>query len=173
MENKRRSTRRSSVAWKLLSALESTGLASGATFAGVLWLGLAVPGLPLLPGLAARGQANVAISRSRAVLGVQESSSRASVRATGRQAWLMSLLLPTPDSFSRQLAVKRSIASAASDQPLIVALSSAVPPAPQPLLDSASRLPALASAVGTAPIELAPSPASPPPASAPPKHLPN
>lgn len=80
---------------RLLSAIVSAGLDSTATFASVLWVGLALPGLPLLPGLGVGGNSNVAISLSSAVLGVQESQTfRSPNNATGRQARLVSLLLP-------------------------------------------------------------------------------
>ncbi|MBA3733761.1 MAG: hypothetical protein H0W90_00975 [Actinobacteria bacterium] len=58
-------------------------------------LGDRVRGLPLLPGLGAGGNSNVAISLSSAVLGVQESQTfRSPNNLTGRQARLLSLLLP-------------------------------------------------------------------------------
>ena len=95
MEIKRRQFTLASTASRLLSAIESAGLASTATFASALWVGLALPGLPLLPGLGAGGNSNVAISLSSAVLGVQESQTfKSPNNVTGRQARLLSLLLP-------------------------------------------------------------------------------
>ena len=61
------------MASRLLSTFESAGLAATATFASVLWIGLALPGLPLLPGVGGGQNSNVAISLSSAVLGVQDS----------------------------------------------------------------------------------------------------
>src|SRR6185295_18903923 len=104
MEMKRRQFTLASTASRLLSAIESAGLASTATFASALWLGLALPGLPLLPGLGAGGNSNVAISLSSAVLGVQESQTfKSPNNATGRQARLLSLLLPA-DALANDLA---------------------------------------------------------------------
>ena len=87
MEIKRRQFTLASMASRLVSATESAGLASMATFASALWVGLALPGLPLLPGLGAGGNSNVAISLSSAVLGVQESQTfKSPNNVTGRQA---------------------------------------------------------------------------------------
>ena len=108
MENKRRTPTRPSMASRLLSTFESAGLAATATFAGVLWVGLALPGLPLLPGVGGGQGSNVAISLSSAVLGVQDSRTFASSGGVaGRQARLLSLLLPTPDPLAKELATKR------------------------------------------------------------------
>ena len=90
--------------FEAVSAIESAGLASTATFASALWVGLALPGLPLLPGLGAGGNSNVAISLSSAVLGVQESQTfKSPNNVTGRQARLLSLLLPA-DALANDLA---------------------------------------------------------------------
>src|SRR5207244_8839772 len=66
MENKRRTPTRSSTASRFLSTFESAGLAAAATFAGALWVGLALPGLPLLPGVGGGQNSNVAIEIGRA-----------------------------------------------------------------------------------------------------------
>ena len=71
MENKRRHTLRSAAS-RVVSALESAGLATTATFAAILWIGIALPGLPLVPGLGGGGNRNLAISLDSALLGVQD-----------------------------------------------------------------------------------------------------
>src|SRR5436190_5110697 len=99
MENRRQTPTRSSMASRFLSAFESAGLAATATFASLLWIGLALPGLPLLPGAGGGQNSNVAISLSSAVLGVQDSRTFAPTNGVaGRQARLLSLLLPTGDT---------------------------------------------------------------------------
>jgi len=91
------------MASRLLSTFESASLAATATFAGVLWVGLALPGLPLLPGVGGGQGSNVAISLNSAVLGVQDSRTFASSDGiAGRQARLLSLLLPTPDPLAKE-----------------------------------------------------------------------
>src|SRR5256714_14928401 len=128
MENMRRNPTRASMASRILSTFESSGLAATATFAGALWVGLALPGLPLLPGIGGGQNSNVAISLNSAVLGVQDSRTfAASVGASGRQARLLSLLLPTPDQLGKKLATKQTDAAAASDAPMVIALP-ALPP---------------------------------------------
>ncbi|MFY9579303.1 MAG: hypothetical protein WAQ33_08255, partial [Gaiellaceae bacterium] len=92
MENKRRHGIRASALSRVLSALESAGLATMATFAGILWLGIALPGLPLIPGLGGGNDRNLAISLDSALLGIQDRTGRAD--ASGRQARLAALLLP-------------------------------------------------------------------------------
>ena len=122
MEIKRRQFTLASTASRLLSAIESAGLASTATFASALWVGLALPGLPLLPGLGAGGNSNVAISLSSAVLGVQESQTfKSPNNATGRQARLLSLLLPA-DALANDLATASPRSADSRAKSLIVAL---------------------------------------------------
>ena len=104
-----------------------------ATFASVLWVGLALPGLPLLPGLGASANSNVAISLSSAVLGVQESQTfKATSGLTGRQARLLSLLLPT-DPAAAGLATRRPSEADAPVGTLVVALPE---PPPTPAADN-------------------------------------
>jgi len=108
MENRRQTPTQPSTASRLLSTFESSGLAATATFVSVLWIGLALPGLPLLPGVGGGQNSNVAISLSSAVLGVQDSRTFApSSGVAGRQARLLSLLLPGPDTVGKKLAIKR------------------------------------------------------------------
>src|SRR3954471_5372918 len=103
MENKRQTPTLPSMASRLVSAFESAGLAATATFASVLLIGLALPGLPLLPGVGGGQNSNVAISLSSAVLGVQDSRTlAASSGAAGRQARLLDLLLPSSDSLGKE-----------------------------------------------------------------------
>ena len=125
MENRRQTPTRPSLASRLLSTLESAGLAATATFASVLWIGLALPGLPLLPGVGGGKNSNVAISLSSAVLGVQDSRTFAPSSGTaGRQARLLSLLLPAPDPLGTELATKSVDTEARTDASMAVALPS-------------------------------------------------
>ena len=102
MENRRQTPTQPSMASRFLSTFESAGLAATATFASVLWVGLALPGLPLLPGVGGGQNSNVAISLNSAVLGVQDSRTFApSSGVAGRQARLLSLLLPAPDTLGK------------------------------------------------------------------------
>src|SRR5712691_12036792 len=175
MENKRRTPTGPSMASRLLSTFESAGLSATATFAGVLWIGLALPGLPLLPGLGGGQGSNVAISLNSAVLGVQDSRTFAPAGGlTGRQARLLSLLLPAPDPLAKELATKPAGPAATSGAPMVVPLpqiptaatgneprtvassqaaSTASPPAPSPPAPPAPP----------APRPPAPSPPAPPP----------
>src|SRR5439155_7329494 len=160
MENKRRHSALPMLS-RTLSALESAGLATTATFAGILWLGVALPGLPLVPGLGGGSDRNLAISLDSALLGIQDRTGRADPR--GRQARLASLLLPSRDSLIDGLASNRHAQQQPLDGPIVVAL-----PAPRPKPPAAggapsrSQLPVeLASAPDRAP---APAPAPPPPA---------
>jgi hypothetical protein len=158
------------MASRLLSTLESAGLAATATFASVLWIGLALPGLPLLPGVGGSNDSNVAISLSSAVLGVQDSRTFTQSNAVaGRQARLLSLLLPAPDPLSTKLAIKSADTEARSEPSMAVAL----PPAPPEHAVAPNNGPRviestqLASASATPPPPPAP-PAPQPPVSSPP-----
>ena len=123
MKNRRRTPKQPWRASRLLSTFESAGLAATATFAGVLWIGLALPGLPLLPGVGGGQNSNVAISLSSAVLGVQDSRTFGpSLGAGGRQARLLSLLLPAPDPLGKDLATKKPDGEASSNGSMVVAL---------------------------------------------------
>ena len=172
MENKRRTPTRPSMASRFLSTFESAGLAATATFAGVLWVGLALPGLPLLPGVGGGQGSNVAISLSSAVLGVQDSRTFASSGGVaGRQARLLSLLLPTPDPLAKELATKRPGGAQRSGAPMVVALPavhSAAPPSDPRVVES-SQLASTAHTPAPAP-PAPPAPPSPPrpPAPSPP-----
>jgi hypothetical protein len=162
------------MASRLLSTVESAGLAATATFASVLWIGLALPGLPLLPGVGSGKNSNVAISLSSAVLGVQDSRTFAPSSGTaGRQARLLSLLLPAPDPLGKELAVKRPNTEARSGTSMVVALPPAPPaqaaaPNTGPRVTERSQLASAASAP-------APSPPPPPrpPVSSPPPRVPD
>ncbi|MGZ8701845.1 MAG: hypothetical protein ACXWZY_06110, partial [Gaiellaceae bacterium] len=162
------------MASRLLSTVESAGLAATATFASVLWIGLALPGLPLLPGVGSGKNSNVAISLSSAVLGVQDSRTFAPSSGTaGRQARLLFLLLPAPDPLGQELAAKRPDTEARPDTSMVVALPPAPPaqaaaPNTGPRLTERSQLASAASAP-------APSPPPPPrpPVSSPPPRVPD
>ena len=161
------------MASRLLSTFESAGLAATATFASVLWIGLALPGLPLLPGVGGGQNSNVAISLSSAVLGVQDSRTfAASVGTAGRQARLLSLLLPTPDPLGKDLATKQPDTEAQSSGSMVVALPPA-PPAPDlgPRVIESTQLASAASA--PAPSPPAPPPPRPPVSSPPPPRQPD
>jgi hypothetical protein len=169
MENKRRTPTRPSMASRLLSTFESAGLAATATFAGALWIGLALPGLPLLPGVGGGQGNNVAISLNSAVLGVQDSRTFASSDGVaGRQARLLSLLLPAPDPLAKELATRRPGAAPTSGVPIVVALPAvhvAAPPNDPRVVESSQ---AASTAFTPAPSPPAPSPPAPPPAPRPP-----
>ena len=163
MENRRQTPTQPSMASRLLSTFESAGLAATATFASVLWIGLALPGLPLLPGVGGGQNSNVAISLSSAVLGVQDSRTFGpSIGNAGRQARLLSLLLPAPDPLGKDLATKRPDAEASLGGSLVVALPA--PPAQAGAHDDGPRV-----VDSTHFASAASAPAPPPPAPAPPR----
>jgi hypothetical protein len=175
MENKRQTPTQPSMASRLLSTFESAGLAATATFASVLWIGLALPGLPLLPGVGGGQNSNVAISLSSAVLGVQDSRTFApSVGAAGRHARLLSLLLPASDPLGKELAAKRPDTSARSGTSMVVALPPAQPaqaaaPDSGPRVAESSQLASTASAPAPSPPAPPPPPRPPAPSPAPPR----
>ena len=124
--------------------------------AGALWIGLGVPGLELLPGVAAPGSSSAAISLHSALLGIDDgtrddASVRAALRALGVAAPLSpSLLRRTADghllgaSFAlspRVVAIEHTFGPVQTPQP---APQPEQPPAP-PQLDntqtSAATLP--------------------------------
>ena len=164
------------MASRLLSTFESTGLAATATFASVLWIGLALPGLPLLPGVGGSQNSNVAISLSSAVLGLQDSRTFGSSPGTaGRQARLLSLLLPAPDPLGKDLATKRPDSEASSNGSMVIALPSP-PPAQAAPRDGGPRViesSHLSSAAGPAPAPPAPPAPRPTPSSPPPPRQPD
>jgi hypothetical protein len=172
MKNRRHTPTQPSRASKLLSTFESAGLAATATFASMLWIGLALPGLPLLPGVGGGQDSNVAISLSSAVLGVQDSRTFGpSLGTTGRQARLLSLLLPAPDPLGKDLATKRPESDASSNGSIVVALPSP-PPAQGAAHDDGPRViesTHLASGSGPAPAPPAPPAPRPTPSSPPPR----
>ena len=164
MENKRQTPTQPSMASRLLSTFESAGLAATATFVSVLWIGLALPGLPLLPGVGGGHNSNVAISLNSAVLGVQDNRTfGASIGTAGRQARLLSLLLPAPDPLGKDLATKRPDSEASAGGSMVVALPPAPPAQPTARDDGPRAIESthLASAASA--------PAPPPPAPAPPR----
>nr|MDP9303536.1 hypothetical protein [Actinomycetota bacterium] len=157
------------MASRLLSTFESAGLAATATFAGALWVGLALPGLPLLPGVGGGQGNNVAISLNSAVLGVQDSRTfTSSAGVAGRQARLLSLLLPAPDPLAKELAIKRPVGAPTSGTPIVVALPAVHTAAPSsdPRVVESSQL--ASTAYTPAPSPPAPSPPTPSPPPRPP-----
>ena len=69
---------------RLRSALKSTAQMCVAAVACALWIGLAIPGLQLLPGVGDLANASVAISLQSALLGIDDTSAQptsVSVRA--------------------------------------------------------------------------------------------
>jgi hypothetical protein len=163
MENLRRTPTQPSMASRLLSTFESAGLAATATFASVVWIGLALPGLPLLPGLGGGQNSNVAISLNSAILGVQDSRTfTPSIGTAGRQARLLSLLLPAPDPLGKDLATKQPDTEAGSGAPMVVALPPA-PPAQAAAHDDGPRV-IESTHFASAASAPAPSPPAPPPA---------
>ena len=164
MENLRQTPTQPSTASRLLSTFESAGLAATATFASLLWIGLALPGLPLLPGVGGGQNSNVAISLSSAVLGVQDSRTFApSIGPAGRQARLLSLLLPAPDPLGKDLATKRPDSEASSSGSMVIAL----PPAPPAQAAGPDNGPRVVESTHLA--SAASPPAPPPPAPTPPR----
>jgi hypothetical protein len=160
MENRRQTPTQPSMASRLLSTFESAGLAATATFACLLWIGLALPGLPLLPGVGGGQNSNVAISLSSAVLGVQDSRMFGPALGTsGRQARLLALLLPAPDPLGTDLATKRPDTEASSGGPMVVAL----PPAPPALVAPRDDSPRVIESTHLASAASAPAPGPPPP----------
>ena len=147
------------MASRLLSTFESAGLAATATFAGALWVGLALPGLPLLPGVGGGQGSSVAISLNSAVLGVQDGRTfTSSGGVVGRQARLLSLLLPASDPLAKELATKRPGAAPTPGAPMVVvlpAVHTAAPPSDPRVVESSQ----LASTAYTP----APAPPAPPP----------
>ena len=159
MKNRRHTPTQPARASRLLSTFESAGLAATATFASVLWIGLALPGLPLLPGVGGGQNSNVAISLNSAVLGVQDSRTFGhSTGTAGRQARLLSLLLPAPDPLGKDLATKRPDSEASSNGSMVVALPSPPPAQAAPRDDGPRVIESthLASASGPAPAPPAP-----------------
>ncbi|TML19718.1 MAG: hypothetical protein E6G32_11580, partial [Actinobacteria bacterium] len=118
MENKRRHSIRASALSRVLSALESAGLATMATFASILWIGIALPGLPLVPGLGGGNDRNLAISLDNALLGIQDRTGRAD--ASGRQARLAALLLPARNPLADGLAASHPGDQKPSNAPIVV-----------------------------------------------------
>jgi hypothetical protein len=173
MENMRQTPTRLSIASRLLSTFESAGLAMTATFAGVLWIGLALPGLPLLPGVGGGQNSNVAISLSSAVLGVQDTRTFApSAGASGRQARLLALLLPSSDSLGKELATRGPKGAAPLDAPLVITLPPAAHPTHNPL-PAGPRVIESTQLASAAPAPARPSPPPPaPPAPRPPAPAP-
>ena len=180
MENRRPHTHLR-ILWRAVSALESAALATAATFAAILWLGIALPGLPLLPGLGSGRDRNLAISLDSALLGIQDQTGRPD--AAGRQARLFSLLLPARNPLSDGLASRR-LDGRPSNEPIVVALpapvsarpAAAPPETPSHRADPADLASASVPDAPPAPPAPAPGPQapqqSPPPAPGRPQPLP-
>src|ERR1700730_13022776 len=98
---------------RLRSALRSTAQVGVAAIACTLWIGLALPGLQLLPGIGDLANASVAISLQSALLGIDDTSGRpssvsvlAAVRALG--------LTPTQQLLSHDLLRLQGTSASAS-----------------------------------------------------------
>src|SRR5690242_15518513 len=77
MENLlRQLSRLHKAAVRTLAALETACLATGATFVSVLWLGVALPGLSLVPGFGGSHTQSLWISLESALLGVDDRTGR-------------------------------------------------------------------------------------------------
>ena len=147
MEKPLRHTPRSRGGSSALSTLENGGLAVAVTFTCALWIGIALPGLPLIPGLGPDSNSeNVAISLDSALLGVQDRISRAALAGAGTRAGrLFELLLPSSPPADARLAegsVQRPLAGS-----LVVEIPASV--------DSSG-----AGAVASPPIDQQPAPAA-------------
>jgi hypothetical protein len=60
------------VSARTIASFETGALAAGATFVSAVWCGVALPGLPLLPGIGPGGDRDVRISLESALLGIEE-----------------------------------------------------------------------------------------------------
>jgi hypothetical protein len=95
---------------RVRSALVPLGRASAATTACILWVGLALPGLQLLPGSGGFGDRSIAISLQSALLGIDSGyastpETRAALRALGL-AVIRQSGLPLPSDGDVSLAVE-------------------------------------------------------------------
>src|SRR5438552_15609957 len=124
---------------KAFAALETAGLATGATFVAALWLGVALPGLELVPGFGNARTSSLSISLQSALLGVDDRAGR--VLAARAADPRLAAVLHGPSlvsaanggaggSFAESPLVvdlRREVAQVASSQP---ANEPAAPPAP-------------------------------------------
>src|SRR6266550_2238527 len=75
MARNMRRLRRPALSGRVRSALRSSGKVLLAAFVCLLWLGLSVPALALLPGLGGIGDQGISISLQSALLGIDEGGS--------------------------------------------------------------------------------------------------
>jgi hypothetical protein len=122
---------------RLMAALKSTAQVCVAAVACALWIGLALPGLQLLPGVGDLASTSVAISLQSALLGIDDTSGRpssvsisASLRALG--------LTPTQQLLSHDLLRLRGASASGS---LVTQLDprALAAPAPAPSAPAASN----------------------------------
>src|SRR5258706_4397192 len=98
---------------RLRAALKSSAQGCVAAVACALWIGLALPGLQLLPGVGDLANTSVAISLQSALLGIDDTSGRSSsvsVRASLRALGLT----PTRQLLSHGLLRLRGISASGS-----------------------------------------------------------
>jgi hypothetical protein len=106
---------------RLRHALSRFAFALTVSVAGTLWIGLGVPGLELLPGVAAPGSSSAAISLQSALLGIDDGAhDGASVRAALRALGVMEPLSP---NVLRHTAQGRSLGASFELSPRAVALA--------------------------------------------------
>jgi hypothetical protein len=113
MEHTQRREERPAYSGRLRSALISTAQAGAAAAACTLWIGLALPGLQLLPGVGNLANQSVAISLQSALLGIDDSSGRTSL-ASVQAAALALGLTPTQQLLSKDLLRLRPASASGS-----------------------------------------------------------
>ena len=99
---------------RVRAALAPLGRASAATTACILWVGLALPGLQLLPGSGGFGDRSIAISLQSALLGIDNGyastpATRAAMRALGLAVIHQSNPLRSDGSVSLAVEVDESV----------------------------------------------------------------
>jgi hypothetical protein len=122
---------------RLRHALATAGQAGTAALSCALWVGLASPGLQLLPGLDRLGDRSISISLQSAVLGIDDGSGRPSSELAARAAAEALGLSYSDDADIEQRS--QSGRPAAPGAPLVVQLevgSGGVPELVRPVTDS-------------------------------------
>jgi hypothetical protein len=151
---------------RLGAALKSSAQLCVAAVACALWIGLALPGLQLLPGIGDLANTSVAISLQSALLGIDDSSSSSSVSV---RAALHALgLKPTPQLLPRDLLRLRGVSASGSLvtqlDPRVVGAPDAGPSTSAPLRPVTAAPPALPQSplvVFPLPLNTAPTPRPP------------
>ena len=110
---------------RVRATLAPLGRAAAATTACILWVGLALPGLQLLPGAGSFGDRSIAISLQSALLGIDDSyastpEARAAMRALGLSVIQQSLgSLRSGDAASPAVNVDESVSADTVDTTLV------------------------------------------------------